>query len=153
MEWKTHFLAGAVAGGVVTGDLSGLMLGGLFGLFPDVDEPKSKVGKVLWFISFPLSVRFRHRTFTHSLLFVALMTALVFVIDKHIALIAFAGLLSHIFCDMLTGKVNLFYPTKKWVGVSVKPKTVILLDRFTRLTMGVALIGLFVRYSGLLSTV
>lgn len=149
MEWKTHFIAGAAAGVLAAGDLSGLMLGGLFGILPDVDEPNSRVGRTLWFISLPVSLKFRHRTFTHSLPFVGLLSGLMYILDPKIALIACAGLLSHILGDMLTGKVNLFYPTKKWVGIAIPDKLFPVIDRITRWIMSLVLIGLVLKSLGL----
>lgn len=134
MEWKTHLLSGVVAGYSITGgDWRGALIGGVAGIVPDLDEPKSKFGKMFFFISIPLSMFFAHRTFTHSLLFVLLSSgfALTFL-DSEMTLAIIAGLFSHIVADMLTGKVQLFYPYKKRVGIPIPRSFFILIDRVTR---------------------
>lgn len=134
MEWKTHLLSGVVAGYSITGgDWRGALIGGVAGIVPDLDEPKSKFGKIFFFISIPLSMFFAHRTFTHSLLFVLLSSVLALTfLDSDMTLAIIAGLLSHIVADMLTGKVQLFYPYKKGVGIPIPRSFFIFIDRVTR---------------------
>lgn len=134
MEWKTHLLSGVVAGYSITGgDWRGALIGGVAGIVPDLDEPKSKFGKIFFFISIPLSMFFAHRTFTHSLLFVLLSSVLALTfLDSDMTLAIIVGLLSHIVADMLTGKVQLFYPYKKGVGIPIPRSFFILIDRVTR---------------------
>jgi len=65
-----------------------IILAGIIGsLVPDLDMPKSMIGRVFFFISVPLERRFGHRTITHSLLgwliatliFTVLITILTFL--------------------------------------------------------------------------
>lgn len=123
MEWSTHCLSGVVTGYVVTGgDWRGAVVGGIAGVIPDLDEHKSKFGKIFFPISFVLNKTFGHRTFTHSLLFATLITLILYPFtEKWIWLGALSGILAHIIGDMLTGKVKLFYPFKKSVGLNIHP--------------------------------
>lgn len=112
MEWSTHALSGMIAGYTVTGgDWRGAVVGGIAGVLPDLDEPKSKFGKLFFFIAIPLNSIFGHRTFTHSLLFTSLAGIFIYPFTElWVALSVSAGILAHIAGDMLTGKVKLFYP-------------------------------------------
>lgn len=91
----------------------------LSGLLPDIDHPQSTVGRRIRFISVPIAKIFGHRGFTHSLLAIFLMLA---VLAYHPSLEAYAdwsmplavGYLSHLLGDALTPSgVPLFYPYKK----------------------------------------
>lgn len=133
LEWATHMLSGVVAGFAVTGgDWKGAIVGGIAGVIPDLDEPKSKFGKVFFFLSIPLSMVFKHRTFTHSLLFTLIIGSILFLFfDWWVGLAAMAGILAHIAGDMLTGKVQFLYPGKKWIGISIPPNSFVIIDRIT----------------------
>ncbi|WP_067729908.1 metal-dependent hydrolase [Oceanobacillus damuensis] len=143
MEWTTHMLSGTVAGYMITGgDLRGAFIGGLAGVIPDMDEHKSKFGRLLYPISYPLNKLVGHRSLTHSLLFV-FMVGMIFwpFSDFWFCASLMAGIIAHIVGDMLTGKVKLFYPAQKVVGFSVSPLMFTLIDR----TAAVLLIGYICR--------
>ena len=55
-------------------------------IIPDIDHPKSIIGKLFYFISAPIERRYGHRTITHSLIGLAIFTVLFAVI---IGLISF----------------------------------------------------------------
>lgn len=134
IEWTTHMLSGAVAGYAVTSDWKGAVVGGVAGVVPDLDEPKSKFGKVLLFVSIPLNKLFGHRTLTHSLLFAVLAGLLLWpFIGQPYAFAAVLGILVHVAEDMLTGRVQVLYPKRKWVGISVSRFGFFLMDRFVRI--------------------
>lgn len=134
IEWTTHMLSGAVAGYAVTSDWKGAMVGGIAGVVPDLDEPKSKFGKVIPFVSIPLNKLFGHRTLTHSLLFAALTGLSLWpFIGQPYAFVAALGILAHIVGDMLTGRVQLLYPKREWVGTSVSRFGFFFMDRFVRI--------------------
>lgn len=137
MEWSTHALSGMVAGYAVTGgDWRGAVIGGIAGIVPDLDEPKSKFGKLFFFISIPLNSIFGHRTFTHSLLFSLLAVIVIYPFtDWWVGLSVGAGILAHIAGDMLTGKVKFFYPSAKSVGIAISSFSFTLIDRITRLLL------------------
>jgi len=133
MEWTTHLLSGLVAGYTITGgDWRGAVVGGAAGVIPDLDEHKSKFGKIFFPISFVVNKTFGHRTLTHSLLFaIGVGIILMLFFESWIWLSAIAGILAHIVGDMLTGKVKFLYPLDKAIGISVSPLSFKLIDKTT----------------------
>ena len=77
-------------------------------LLPDIDEPKSLIGRHFKF----LNDFFKHRGFFHSLTFVCLISIIIFSIDKIYSFAMFVGLMSHLLLDMLTKK-GIKIPFKK----------------------------------------
>lgn len=124
MGWESHFVTGALAGYVVTNSFVGALVGGVAGLVPDIDEPNAKLGRYVPFFSRWLKHTFGHRTLTHSLLFFAAigMALYYFDVDEHYTYAVLAGLMAHSACDMITGRVQLFYPLPMKVGIRVKRK-------------------------------
>lgn len=137
MEWSTHLLSGVVAGYYITGgDYKGAIVGGVASIVPDLDEPKSKFGKVFFPISYPLNALVGHRTLTHSLLFVGIVAVIASVFTEHwIVLSIISGLIAHVLGDMLTGTVKLFYPSQKSIGFKINFIYFKLIDRITRLSL------------------
>lgn len=135
MEWTTHALSGIVLGYTATNDWKLALVSGAFAVVPDLDEPKSKFGKPLFFISLPINQIFGHRTFTHSLLFVAIIGAITAIFNLKFSLAAIIGLLSHIIGDMITGRVQVLYPNKKRIGLKVSFLNYHLIDRMTRIIL------------------
>lgn len=89
-------------------------------LLPDLDTPKSKLGRKFWPISFIISLFVKHRTATHSLLFVAVVGAVsgilfaTFSSSWFFILAITVGTSSHIVGDWLTKRgVPFLYPFKK----------------------------------------
>ncbi|MCB5935617.1 metal-dependent hydrolase [Bacillus sp. DFI.2.34] len=133
MEWTTHALTGMVLGYAVTNNWKMAVISGLTAIIPDLDEPKSRFGKSFFFISIPLNQLFGHRTFTHSLLFVAITGLITLLFGPKVSIASMIGILAHIFGDMLTGRVQLFYPKKMKVGLKISRMAFLITDRFTRL--------------------
>lgn len=86
-------------------------------LLPDIDHPKSWLGRTFKFLSIPISRLFGHRGITHSLLAVIILIffceksflSLIFPVDIVNAMII--SYISHIFADMLTPSgVPLLWP-------------------------------------------
>ena len=84
-------------------------------LLPDIDTPKSAVGRVFPFLSIPIEHKFGHRQITHSWIFIAVCMILFlplllfkkFLIYSSLVL----GVISHILIDMAnTTGVPFFYP-------------------------------------------
>ncbi|MDF2961099.1 MAG: LexA-binding, inner rane-associated hydrolase [Paenibacillus sp.] len=103
-----------------------LLLGCLAGTLADVDKQGSTMAKVLY----PLSVllRFlnvRHRTVTHSILFIMLLALPVLSLSPLYGWVFIAAYASHPLIDLLNEKgVQLFWPLKwkvrllpKWMAV------------------------------------
>lgn len=92
------------------------------GVLPDIDHPKSTVGRKVPFLSHPISAVFGHRGITHSLI---MTIAILFVLyiatqfpdyQQYKPLVAplCIGYLSHILGDMMTPSgVPLLWPHKK----------------------------------------
>lgn len=102
MLGKTHIGGGIVTSLLLCGDDVVAMCFVVFGsILPDIDHPGSMIGK-----NVPLLPKlFRHRGFTHSLLF-CLLTLLINIWVS-------IGCFVHIIMDMMTKHgVELFYPLK-----------------------------------------
>ena len=130
-------LSGVVAGYMASGgDWIGGLTGGIAGIIPDLDEPKSKFGKILFPVPLPLNQLVGHRTLTHSFPFaVAVGLLLTLLMDLNAGLAAMAGVLAHATGDMLTGRVKQFYPLKLSVGIKVSPFMFIVNDPICRVIM------------------
>ncbi|KRG13875.1 hypothetical protein ACA30_13115 [Virgibacillus soli] len=137
MDWQTHMLSGTVAGYMATGgNWKGALIGGIAGVVPDLDEPKSKFGKVFVPLSLLLNQLVGHRTLTHSLVFAILAgLTLVFFFDLTVGIATTAGILAHSIGDMLTGKVRFLYPLQISVGMSVSSFIFMVNDRVCRVVM------------------
>lgn len=87
---------------------------------PDIDLPKSTIGRTFKPIALYINRRWGHRTITHSLVMLLSLSFLLAVMEKQIAdrntlsLIFFYGYLSHLLLDMVTLMgVPLLYPFSK----------------------------------------
>ncbi|WCK55297.1 metal-dependent hydrolase [Aneurinibacillus sp. Ricciae_BoGa-3] len=129
MLGKTHMLAGAVAGYLVSPDWKGIVAGAIVGLLPDIDQPGSLLGRTLYPVSYIISRKFRHRTFTHSLLFAFIVYAVCASLDPQLGIIAAAGLASHLLGDMITGRLLLLWPSRKWIGIRIPRTLYTVMDR------------------------
>jgi len=125
--WRTHFLAGAAAGLLLAGqtDIKTVAvsagIAGVAALLPDLDDPKSKLGKLAAPASWVVKATVGHRGPLHSFLGVVAAT-LVATILNH-GSIAFAstvavGYLSHLVMDSLNPQgVPWLWPCKKRFGL------------------------------------
>jgi inner membrane protein len=98
-EEQISFLAGAALGS----------------LLPDIDEPRSYIGRKFPYFAIPLKLLgLKHRTFTHSIWF-ALVFLFFGILIQSVFLYGIAlGVFMHLIGDMLTkGGVPLFYPSEK----------------------------------------
>lgn len=124
MMASTHVLAGTAAWSGVAwldGGLArpeGLAAAALGGLLPDIDHPKSWVGRRMRTVSLLISAVFGHRGITHSLLaVVACLFGLLIVGKGAIAPAVLVGYLSHLGCDSLTKSgVPLLWPWRRPFG-------------------------------------
>jgi inner membrane protein len=96
---------------------SGVAAAMLGSLLPDIDHPKSFVGRRLWFLSLPIAGVFGHRGMTHSLLAIglwvwAMLRGLAW--DQEVVAAAAVGYLSHLAGDWLTvGGIPLLWPWRR----------------------------------------
>lgn len=86
-------------------------------LLPDIDHTRSLIGKMFYPLAHYLDRHFRHRTVTHSLIFLisacflSAVTESIFASSHTFTLILFFALLSHFIFDMVTLQgIPLFYP-------------------------------------------
>ncbi|MDD5935553.1 MAG: metal-dependent hydrolase [Clostridiales bacterium] len=87
-----------------------IVCGGFFGsLLPDIDHKKSLLGSI---VHLPV----KHRTLTHSLFFLLLVSTITAHYTPSLAIGLFVGILSHLILDMVGRKsagICLLYPSKK----------------------------------------
>lgn len=84
-------------------------------LLPDIDHPKSWIGKRVWPVSAVFARAFGHRGLSHSLLAIAGCAALLLATDLPVGLTAplVVGYLSHLAADLLTpAGLRLTWPMK-----------------------------------------
>lgn len=120
-------------------------------ILPDLDHPKTKLGRKIPFLSYPIYWLFGHRTFTHSLIFViiswmiAKIVVVVFQFDDLYAYAIASGILSHIIGDMITKKgVPLFYPLKKNIRFFITFKTGGVIEKIIAVVLVVCNLYLFI---------
>jgi inner membrane protein len=129
MLWRTHFIGGVLAGTGAALLLRSdpLLFAGVAGfasLLPDLDSPKSFVGRKVWPVSAGVDYTLGHRGPLHSLLGAALACAGSFFALKalHLNLLLLCavavGYISHLLLDALNPQgVPLLWPCKKRLGV------------------------------------
>lgn len=93
-----------------------LVAAALGSLAPDIDDPKSWLGRRLFFVSAPLAAVVGHRGITHSLIAAAAATAgLAYYFQAGFtapwAAAFLLGYLSHLFADWNTGGIPLLWPS------------------------------------------
>src|SRR5690349_13307896 len=105
MIYKTHLstsialgagIAKLVAFPFTIGYLSGIALGSLL---PDIDEPRSFIGKKSLGISEVINQKYGHRGLTHSLFIWAIITIILLLIPNHFFIGLSLGYLFHIAGD------------------------------------------------------
>lgn len=91
-----------------------------FSLIPDIDTPQTIPGKAVYPFAVAINRRFGHRTITHSLLFLAILTLFWTFLSRFIGLdsiytkILLFAFISHLILDMITIQgVPLFYPFRR----------------------------------------
>lgn len=128
MLFATHLLAGIVVGVLVTTLFSVthpiifffiLCLGALL---PDIDHPKSFLGRKLWFLSWIFNTIAGHRGLFHSFFIAGSLFFLLFSLEyKEIGIAISLGYTVHLFLDMLTKEgVPLFWPFRRRLKGIVK---------------------------------
>jgi inner membrane protein len=125
MTTPNHLAGGLVFTGIIASlfsvnifsEPSYLLIIGVGSLLPDIDTPKSIIGKAVYPISKLISRKYAHRTITHSLLFLIAVTVVFHYINKfyiHLPLgstILFFSVFSHFVLDMITVQgIPFFYP-------------------------------------------
>jgi len=128
---KTH-LVGGMALGLATSQAVGAGSDPAFfiavaagSLLPDICHPSSKMGRKLPGVSHLINLIFGHRTFTHSLLFLILVSGLLYYFAGYaITAGMLIGMASHVLLDACTNSgVALFFPFKVKVRLPVTIQT------------------------------
>lgn len=127
MEGKTHIVGGLAAGALYLNLGGSVSNGALFfgslalgALIPDIDHTGSTIGRKIPLLDNIISAVFGHRSFTHSLLFLALS---IFLFQQtswpiEIELGIFLGMFSHMVLDMLTkAGIKFLWPLKMNIGI------------------------------------
>lgn len=124
MTGKTH-IVGGIAASLAYAQFTNhdpiIMLGaGVVGaLLPDICHGGSKIGRKLSLLSKLINMLFGHRTFTHSLLFLVIVAALLnaFIPNEAVKAGFLAGMISHYILDMATKNgIKLLFP----LGMTVR---------------------------------
>lgn len=77
--------------------------------FPDIDIASSKIGKSIFLR--PIQWIVSHRGLFHSLIFLSLLSALIYFFNNYAGIAFFSGYLLHLLLDALTPRgVKLFWP-------------------------------------------
>lgn len=121
----------------------GMLIAGAASLLPDIDHPSSRFGRMVPFISYPISAIFGHRGITHSLLMVVVLLAALVIAGHAGWFVAplVIGYLSHLIGDMLTNSgVPLLWPQRGKVSIPVF-NTGGLLEPLVRLALVVGLLA------------
>lgn len=94
----------------------GLTASALGSLLPDIDHPKSFLGRRVRFLSVPISATLGHRGLTHSLIAIILFSMFLASFAESLPSVITAlciGYLSHLLGDFMTkGGIPLFYPIR-----------------------------------------
>ncbi|MGV3041954.1 metal-dependent hydrolase [Staphylococcus rostri] len=139
MTGKTHAAAGLLVGTAVAlhfeldifETVTSMVIAGIASIFPDICHTRSKIGRKLWLLSWIIKHLFGHRTLTHSILFIAMIYGLLYVIHTPIyyMISIICGMLSHVILDMLTPRgVHLLFPLPIRVRFPIHFKTGGLVD-------------------------
>jgi len=117
----SHVLVSGLATSIIlnTSDPVVIAVGGIAGLFPDIDTPRSIVGKLFPFISNFLTAKMRHRSCTHSFLASFLLGLIVYSISHFFSIgsefpsAIVCGYIFGFLADMFTKNgVEIFWPSK-----------------------------------------
>lgn len=100
---------------------SGLVIGALI---PDIDHPKSTLGRWMPLLSKLISIGFGHRGFSHSFLFLGLIFLLLPWVPNMMFWGGVIGIVTHLIGDMMTHKgIRILYPYQRFFRLPVTFKT------------------------------
>lgn len=111
-----YFIALAATQGTMS--LFGIGILSFGALLPDIDTPKSFLGRIFFFISPKIEAKFHHRTITHSVLFIGFVYLAAALIlqklpnQKYLLTPLMIGVISHIVLDTINKEgPQLLYPS------------------------------------------
>ncbi|WP_080874463.1 metal-dependent hydrolase [Oceanobacillus timonensis] len=132
MTGKTHIMAGIAATTAIVAITDAyqpewfIAAGAAGGLLPDICHSGSKIGRRFPAVSKIVNSLFGHRTFTHSLLFLALLAFILskFVSNSSITTGILVGMATHLLLDATTKQgIKLLYPAKITIRFPVTTRT------------------------------
>lgn len=124
-----------------------LLIAGVSSLLPDIDHPSSAFGRVVPFISYPISAIFGHRGITHSLFAIVAGVVALYIYSGQVWFMPplIIGYLSHIFGDLVCNSgVPLFWPRKDKIAFPLF-STGGVLEFFIRILITCVLVWLILR--------
>ncbi|MGG0663228.1 metal-dependent hydrolase [Viridibacillus arvi] len=131
MTGNTHILGGITAG-LAFAQISNydplILIGSsvVGALIPDICHSGSKIGRTFRITSKIVNKIFGHRSFTHSLLFLLLMSFVMntYISNESITAGVLLGMVSHYILDMATKNgIKLFFPVKITVRFPLTTRT------------------------------
>lgn len=152
MNASTHVLFGMASWGAferlygvnVLSAPETMLIAGFSSLLPDIDHPQSRFGRMIPFISYPISAIFGHRGVTHSLFMAIMLLVGLLIYGKTLWMLppVVVGYLSHLVGDVLTNSgAPLLWPQKGKVSIPVF-NTGSFVEPFVRALLFVALLGI-----------
>jgi inner membrane protein len=102
-----------------------ILIGAFFSMLPDIDNPKSFIGRLFFFCSSPIDRKFGHRTITHSFFALFLVGAVFYlcgfifsrslIVPVSLTVTVFISYFSHLFYDAMTKQgILAYYPSRLW---------------------------------------
>lgn len=111
MKWYTHVLLLVVILKVLGFGTILIFIGIIAALLPDIDVTRSLLGRLLFPVSKRINKYYAHRSITHSLLVLSLVSSIGLLFGTEVVLSLLIGYASHLLLDMLNPSgVPLFYP-------------------------------------------
>lgn len=133
MTGKTHIMAGITATTAIVAITDNtyqpewfIAAGAAGGLLPDICHSGSKIGRRFPAISRVVNTIFGHRTFTHSLLFLALVALILSKLVSNTSITAglLVGMATHLILDASTKQgIKLLYPARITVRFPITART------------------------------
>lgn len=91
-------------------------------LLPDIDHPKSAFGRMVPFLSYPISAVFGHRGITHSLLAIGAIAIVLWIYGLNLWFVPplAVGYMSHLLADVVSNSgAPLLWPDKKKISYPI----------------------------------
>lgn len=123
-------------------------------LLPDICHTGSKIGKIFPIISKIVNIVFGHRTLTHSLLFLMIISFVMnhYISNESIVAGVIIGVISHYVLDMFTKKgIMLFFPLNIMVRFPITTRTGSKTENFVAALL--SLLSLYLGYETIIHSI
>mgnify|MGYP001571153876 FL=1 len=92
-----------------------IVITSLTSFLPDIDHPKSKIGRKIKILSYPINFIFGHRGFFHSIFVALVLSFAIWYFFGNYYIPFLIGFVSHLIGDALTIQgINFIYPLKEF---------------------------------------